>query len=268
LRFIQQRWFQILLGGVLLFFGAEQALKFTGNANFIPTVILLGAFVVPVAFVAYFYSKERAIDRATHAGVPLLLTSACFLLGGAIGVVTAGTLEYETLSNLTPFALFGVGVIEEAAKLIFPLAIYLYARYRSEADGLLFGVASGMGFATLETMGYGLVALIQSKGNVGALQEVLLVRGLLSPAGHAAWTGLVCAALWRKREQTGKSFNPGVLAVYALVVVLHALWDIAGSSQSLIIAYGGYVIIGGTSLTLLILRLREGRRSSLSIPVA
>lgn len=90
------------------------------------------------------------------------------------------------------FALLGVGLIEESAKLIFPLIFYFAGRYRSEASGILFGVASAMGFAALETMGYAFVTLLQSKGRLGALDEVLLVRGLMSPAGHAAWCAPSC----------------------------------------------------------------------------
>ncbi len=262
LRFVSRQWFQLFVGGALLFFGAEQALKFTNNPNLVPTVLLLGAFVVPVAFVAFFYGQERAVDKLSQVEAPLITAVYCFFVGGVIGVITAGFLEYETLSKLTIPSLFIVGLIEEGAKLIFPVAIYIRARYRSEADGLLFGVASGMGFAALETMGYGLVALIKSQGNMGTLEEVLLIRGLLSPVGHAAWTGLICAALWRQRERTGRLFNPSVIWIFVLAVVLHALWDIAGSSQLTFIAYPGYVVIGGISLTLLIRRLREARRGS------
>jgi RsiW-degrading membrane proteinase PrsW (M82 family) len=224
-------------------------------------VLLLGAFIVPVAFVAFFYGQERAIDKLVHVEAPLRIVAACFFVGGIIGVVTAGFLEYATLTKLTISGLFIVGLIEESAKLIFPIAIYIRAHYRSEADGLLFGVASGMGFAALETMGYGLVSLMQSGGNVGILEGTLLIRGLLSPVGHAAWTGLICATLWRQRERTGKLFNPSVIWVFVLAVVLHALWDIAGLSQQAFISYPGYVIIGGISLMLLIRKLREARRS-------
>jgi RsiW-degrading membrane proteinase PrsW (M82 family) len=261
LDFINRLWFRLFVGGALLFFGAEQALKFTRNPNLIPTVLLLGAFVVPVAFVAFFYGQERAVDKSVHVEAPLNIAAACFFIGGVIGVLTAGFVEYATLTKLTISSLFIVALIEESVKLIFPIAIYIRGRYRSEADGLLFGVASGMGFAALETMGYGLVALIESQGNVGVVQEILLIRGLLSPAGHAAWTGLICAVLWHQRERTGRSFNPSIIWVFALAVVLHALWDIAGSSQQAFISYPGYAIIGGISLMLLIRRLREARRS-------
>ena len=261
LRFIKSQWFRIFVGGTLLFFAVEQTLKFTGNPKFIPIVLVLGAFVVPVSFVAFFYGQERAIDKLVQVEAPLRIVVACFFVGGVIGVITAGFVEYETLSRLTISSLFIVGLIEESAKLIFPVIIYLRSSYRSEADGLLFGVASGMGFAALETMGYGLTSLMQSKGNVGILEETLLIRGLLSPVGHAAWTGLICATLWRQRERTGKLFNPSVIWVFVLAVVLHALWDIAGFSQQAFISYPGYVIIGGVSLMLLIRKLREARRS-------
>ncbi|HEY0695286.1 MAG TPA: PrsW family intramembrane metalloprotease [Kribbella sp.] len=92
-----------------------------------------------------------------------------------------------------------VGLIEEAAKLVVPVILVVFARhrYRSVASGIVIGIAVGTGFAVLETMGYAFVALIQSGGNVGAAEETLLIRGLLSPAGHAAWTGLACWGLWR-----------------------------------------------------------------------
>ena len=261
LRFVKSEWFRIFVVGTLVFFGAEQALRFTGDAVFVPMVLLVGAFIVPVTFVAFFYGQERAVDRLVHVEAPLRMVATCFLVGGVIGVVIAGFVEYATLTKFTVSSLFIVGLIEEGAKLIFPIAIYLRSHYRSEADGLLFGVASGMGFAALETMGYGLVALIQSGGSVGMLEQTLLIRGLLSPVGHAAWTGLVCAALWGERGRTGKTFNPIVIGVFALAVMLHALWDIAALSQQASVTYSGYVIIGGISLILLIRRLREARRS-------
>ncbi len=178
----------------------------TQNALFFPIVILLGAFIVPVTFVAYFYDYVRDRD------ISLPLLTSCFVVGGTIGVIVSGFIEYGTLRNLGVASLFGVGFIEESAKLIFPIVMFVMWKYRHEADGLLFGVAAGMGFAALETMGYAMVELVKSGGSVGTLQQVLLIRGLLSPSGHAAWTGFVCAVLWRQRQKTGRvvrSTGPG-----------------------------------------------------------
>jgi RsiW-degrading membrane proteinase PrsW (M82 family) len=266
-QFVRQTWFQILLAGIVLFVGAEQAMKVTANLNFLPTVLLLGAFTVPATFVAYFYQREQASDRGLHRNGVLVTATLTFLIGGVIGVIVAGFLEYETLIKLGPLLLLAVGLIEEACKLIFPLVLYWRGQYRSEADGLLFGVASGMGFAALETMGYGLVTLVRSAGNVGALEEVLLIRGFLSPAGHAAWTGFVCAVIWREREQKHRRLlNRNVIGAFILVAVLHTLWDTVSvfGGPTLIrtlIVLIGYMIIAAVSLTLLARRARESMRA-------
>src|SRR5438094_6996365 len=164
LGFVRSAWFRLFLGGLALLLLVVGALARTGDPIYVPTVLLLGAFLVPVTLVAYLYEREPVGD------VPLATVAVCFLWGGALGTVIAGLLEYRTLHALGPLALLGVGLIEESAKLVVPLGLYLRGRYRSEADGLLFGVAAGMGFAALETMGYGFVALLQSRGNIGALE--------------------------------------------------------------------------------------------------
>jgi RsiW-degrading membrane proteinase PrsW (M82 family) len=262
--FTRSRWFQILMVGIVLFVATEQALRLTGTPNLIPTVLLLGAFLVPLTFVAYFYGQERSIDRDSHQEQsPLISAATSFLIGGVLGVAAAATIEYAALRNMSLPSLFGVGFIEELAKLIVPLIIFTRWQHRSEADGLLLGVASGMGFAALETMGYGLTVLIQSQGNIGILEEVLFMRGLLSPAGHAAWTGFVCAILWRERNRGwGKRSNLLIAGAFLLAVVLHSVWDIVNSLSSqtiiqFIILILGNLVIAAVSLTLLFRRLRE-----------
>ncbi len=259
-RFFHRKWFQILFGGLLLFIATEEAFRITGNSNFFPTVILLGALLVPVSFIAYVY------DRIPAKEISLSCILICFLGGGAVGVIAAALLEFQTIQNMGIPMLLVVGLVEEGAKLIFPLIQYARWKYRSEADGLLFGVAAGMGFAALETMGYGLVALIQSRGDVSVLEQVLLIRGLLSPAGHAAWTGFLCAVMWRERGKRRQGLlSLSVISAFVLAIVLHTLWDtvngLGGSTAGgLIIVILGNVAIAAISLTLLIRRMREAVR--------
>jgi protease PrsW len=254
-------WLQILIIGVVLFIGTEQALRITANLNFFPTVLLLGAFTVPIAFVAYFYEHVRDRDIS-----PVLLTT-CFVVGGVVGLVAAGALEYGTLPDIGVIGVLGVGLIEEAVKLVFPVVMYVIWRYRHEADGLLFGVAAGMGFAALETMGYGLVSFIQSVGDITTLEQVLIVRGFLSPAGHAAWTGFFCAVLWRERERRGQAaVNARVIGAFILVVALHILWNIANSlvyetAAQFAILLLANLAIAAISLTLVIRRYFEARKA-------
>ena len=91
---------------------------------------------------------------------------------------------------------------------------------------MIIGVASGMGFATLETMGYGFSALLQAAAASSASTQTLLLRALLSPAGHVAWTGLTVAALCADRVRPGRAApSPGWSWPFVAAVLLHAAWD-------------------------------------------
>jgi protease PrsW len=259
----RRHWFQIFVSGLILLFLVEGTLVATGDPNYLPSVILLGAFLVPVTFTTYLY------ERLPNWEVPLPPIAICFIWGGVLGTVVAGTLEYDVMKSLGSLPKLGIGVIEEGAKLILPLVFYFLGRYRSEAAGIVLGVATAAGFAGLETMGYGLVSFLSSKGNLGILDEVLLVRGLTSPAGHIAWTGLVCAVLWRERLKAGHAtLNWRVGGAFATAVILHALWDTFASMKSssfveFLGIQGVSLLIALVSLTLLIRQVREARRATI-----
>ncbi len=258
--------FRILAGGTLLFFLIDTLARQANNPGYIPLVIVVGAFVVPVAFVSYIYEREPGRD------IPVRSVALCFVWGGALGVTVAGFLEYATLQGLGTAQLLGVGVIEESAKLIFPLAVYFRGRYCSEADGLIFGVAAGMGFAAFETIGYGLAAA-QSSGGIGSAEATLIVRGLLSPAGHGAWTGLVCAFLWRERENVGRRIVDLPLAgAFSAAVILHTLWDTFNTQTGPTLLETAGIEIGSGIIALLSLALlfhmvnEAARRRPLYVP--
>lgn len=216
-------WLGVLIIGLVLYVIVLRTLVHTQNPNFVPALILLGATVVPMSFLTFAQARTGRWQVPASA----LVVSAFF--GGVIGIVVAGTLEYNTLRGLGMLPLLLVAVIEETAKLIVPVVLLftILARHerRLPSDGLIIGVASGMGFAALETMGYAFTALISSDGNIGAVQETLFLRGLTAPAGHTAWTGLTAGALWAFiATPTGKRFLE-FLATFAGAVVLHSIWD-------------------------------------------
>ena len=148
---LRRPWLQVLLAGSVLWLALTWATLTTKNFHLVPSVIVVGAFLGPVAFVAYVYERTREVP------LPMLLW--CFIVGGLLGVATASVLEYRTLIDLRTMPTIMIGLIEESCKLLVPIAIFMLGRYRREADGLVFGVASGLGFAAFESMGYGLTAL-------------------------------------------------------------------------------------------------------------
>jgi protease PrsW len=258
LHFVRHTWFLVLSVGLAVFLAMEAVLVVTDNLNLLPTVILLGATLVPVAFVTYVYQRTQVKD------IPIATIAVTVFLGGAIGLILAGLLEYATLRELGYLQLLGVSTIEESAKLVIPVALYLRGHHRSEADGLLFGVASGMGFAAMESMGYGLVSFLQSQGSIGALQLTLLVRALFAPVGHAAWTGLACAVIWRERQRAGRNvLNWAVVGAFLVAVLLHTAWNTMASLTDhtsigwVGIEFIGLIVVGLVSLVILIRRMRE-----------
>jgi RsiW-degrading membrane proteinase PrsW (M82 family) len=232
-------WVGVLVVGFGLFEAVRQALLTTLNPNLVPALILLGAAVVPVAFVAFVAGRRLGFGVA---GGAIGLTA---LVGGVVGVVTAGVLEYDTLHRLGMVPLLLVGLIEEAAKLIVPAILLLVLRPRHPADGLLLGVASGAGFAVLETMGYAFVVLVQSSGDLSAVDSVLYLRGVLSPAAHMAWTGITAAALWHAADERwrGRALG-GFLGAFVLAAALHTAWDAVNSTIL-------YAVLAVVSLVLL-----------------
>ena len=128
-----------------------------------------------------------------------------------IGTIVAATLEFDVLRALGGLPMLGVGLIEETSKLLVPLALLIpLRRHRTAADGLIIGVACGAGFAALETMGYAFTTLIHSGGSITDTVDILLLRGVLSPAGHMAWTGITAAALYAAAAEPGPSGDPAV----------------------------------------------------------
>jgi RsiW-degrading membrane proteinase PrsW (M82 family) len=214
-------WLPVLGVGAVLYELVRETLQFTGDPVYVPTLLLLGAAVVPVAFLAFISGRRLSY------GVGAWTVGLTALLGGVVGVLVAGVLEFETLRSYGDLPVVMVGSIEELAKLLVPAAaLLLFRRAPQPAGGLLLGVACGAGFAVLETMGYALVALVRSGGDLTLVNSLLVDRGLLSPAAHMAWTGLAGAALWWAAADHWR-FRAVVrfVVVYLVVAGLHAGWD-------------------------------------------
>src|SRR5215213_10031980 len=75
-------WLPIFAGGLALWVATMLVTFATQNSNLIPTIILLGSFLVPVTFVTYAFSRADPIIT------PQRIFSA-FIVGGILGVLGA-----------------------------------------------------------------------------------------------------------------------------------------------------------------------------------
>lgn len=242
-------WIGVLVVGIIAYIVVLRALVATENINFFPTLILLGSVTVPLAVLVFAWGTGAGLGST--AG-PVLVA---VLGGGIIGTVTAGIWEYDTARQLGALPVIGIGLIEEFAKLIVPLALLAVLPSRRQQSGVIIGIAAGMGFATLETMGYGFTALLQAR-SLAAVDETLLLRALLVPAGHVAWTGVTVAAIWRIpwARHRGRAVVLAVLA-FLLAVILHACWD--GINSWVV-----HIVLGVISIALLLIVLHRTHRQA------
>ncbi|MFI6484867.1 PrsW family intramembrane metalloprotease [Nonomuraea sp. NPDC050663] len=207
-------WLKVFLIGLALWVATIVVTMSTLNSNLIPTLVLLGSFLVPVTFVVWAYDR----GRSEHVTVELLFRA--FVVGGVLGVLGASLLETWLLKP-SIWMYLGVGFIEEGVKLLALLFVARHLHRRTLRDGLVLGATVGFGFAAFESAGYAFNAMFTEEGHLSLQQlvETEVLRGLLAPLGHGLWTAIVGGVLF-----SGAGLLP-ILLAYLGVSVLHALWD-------------------------------------------
>jgi RsiW-degrading membrane proteinase PrsW (M82 family) len=235
-------WRRVLLIGLLLYVISIVLTVLTGNPNLFPTMILLGNFLIPITFVIFLYERQH-LSSITFPHLML-----CLSYGGVLGICAAGFLEplllsygrsdfLGTPSTIDPITALKIGLIEEFVKGLVVVFMARNLRHTSELNGLLIGAAVGMGFAALESTGYAFSMFLDAFAKVGKNpvdQEVVAIfvavgdtalRSLLAPFGHAVWTALLAAVLFRESSSNRFRITGLVILTYFTVALLHGLWD-------------------------------------------
>ncbi|MHB8618172.1 MAG: PrsW family intramembrane metalloprotease [Chloroflexota bacterium] len=216
-------WWRFFLTGLLLWVASVVVTELTNNFNMIPTVVLLGSFLVPATAVVWYLDHYHSPELTPN------LVMRAFIVGGVLGVLAASLLESWLLSDGV-LVYLGVGFIEEFAKFIALVVIARRMQRYAVRDGVVLGAAVGFGFAALESSGYALTELFVREGSgvalsLGSLVLTEILRGVLSPVGHGLWTAVLGGALFRAHRGGRFRLTRGVIGTYVLVSLLHALWD-------------------------------------------
>lgn len=259
-------WLKVLVTAAVFYILLLAALLLTGNSNLFPTLVMVGSFMVPVAYVAFFYER-RHLSRLT---MPTL--SLTFMYGGLLGVIAASLLEPFFIRHLDLSAILKIGFIEEFAKILGVLVIARHRRHDSEMDGLILGAAAGMSFAALESSGYAFTAFLKSNGSISVAVGVTLIRALLSPLGHGTWTAILASVLFRESRNGHFRIDLQVIGAYLFVSILHAMWDGLALVTAAVFNLGLSILItdsliGIVGLGVLWLRWREAVRLQTVLPL-
>lgn len=230
---IPRQYWRIFLIGLVAYIAASRVLGSTGNTNLVPLVTLLGSALVPVTFVVFCWEQRAFAD------FPPTVVGLAFVSGATVGLLTAAILEPKFVVGVGFGAALIIALIEETAKAGAALWFLGDNRRYREFDGLVLGAAVGMGFAALETAGYGFsfflygfVAAVQAQLSyadalsfgIKEMIQVLDVRMALAAFGHGIWTAIICAAIWRERRESTSRITSSFVPAYAISVLLGNLW--------------------------------------------
>lgn len=254
-------WWKALLAGLALWLATIVVTSTTHNTNLIPTLILLGSFLVP--FCVVMFAAERISGTLAQLDVFM-----AFFLGGAFGVLGAALLEGH-LDN-SPWRYLQVALVEEFVKALILLVLGRAVVLKTAPQGALLGACIGAGFAAFESAGYAFSAAVTSQGiDLGSLLQSEAARSILTPLCHVLWTALLGAVIFGAANRAasaaaaargtsngthgshGSHGSPVanespryrltgvVLGTFAGVVVLHALWDsmqeLAGDAAAVVL---------------------------------
>jgi RsiW-degrading membrane proteinase PrsW (M82 family) len=173
-------------------------------AGLITAALCVSVLLLPLLYALYLY------DAQVYKEEPLPVAAALGLLGIGIGIgVTIGTDRLVSSEATLSFTVTGgslamVGVvvplIQEAVKTLPAVALRVRPAFRDETmDGLVFGVAAGLGFGVGESFVRfaNVISDLPVRSTPGSWIYPLLTTAVLLPLLQGTATGILCAAGWR-----------------------------------------------------------------------
>ncbi|MGN0833946.1 MAG: PrsW family glutamic-type intramembrane protease [Kiritimatiellia bacterium] len=240
-----------LIGSGVVYFLFACASEQFKNVYLIPGQIMTGAMAIPLATLLFFFEMNARRNVSLYRVIRLVF------LGGILSLIFSLVLfELPSEIKLGWMGASIAGLIEEPGKLIALLVVARSAKYKYKLNGLLFGACVGTGFATFESMGYAFTILLRE--GIKAMNSNIMLRGLLSPFGHIAWTAICGAAIWRVKGSapfTLSMVKDGRFWRLAIVpVVLHIIWN----ADFELPFYGKQLLLGFVAWTVILALIQEG----------
>jgi RsiW-degrading membrane proteinase PrsW (M82 family) len=243
----------VLLIGLVLWIATVAVAFFTRNLILLPTIVLLGSFLVPVTGVTWY------LDHDPSPALSPSRVMAAFIIAGVVGALAASLLEFWLVFGPGPIGMLKVGLIEEFVKGAGIVLFALGLRSLSTRDGMVLGATVGFGFAALESSGYALVSLFVVQGgqlylSLGSVVLTELIRGVLAPFSHGLWSAILGGVIFHASRNGRLRLSWSIVIAYLGVSILHGAFDTFGSVT-------GYVVISLVGLIPLAYLWRRGDRT-------
>ena len=217
-------------------------------AGLISAAILTAALLIPVLYLIYLYEAQVYRDAPATAlgftiggGVVLGIIVTVIVdhftssaaLGGPVGSET-GTLV--TLCIVVP-------IVQELLKPLPALLLREATDFRETVDGLVFGVAAGLGFGVAETIirFSSVLSNLENHTDPGNWIYPLLTIAITLPLLQGSATGAITAAVWRMRTGAAMLRDLGAVAIAVAAhigfIYVSQLMSDRGQSQLVILAW-------------------------------
>ncbi len=209
---------RVLALSIVAFIGFYIGVSLYQNPLFLPGMILFGSIITPISLLIFFWEIN------IFQNISIYKLTLTMVKGSIVSLLCAVTLFAILDGQNSPLI---IGFVEETAKVVTILLVADFRRYKYVLNGMLMGAAIGTGFAAFESAGYILVTVLQY--GIPTMLATVFWRALFTPGGHIAWAALTGATLIIvKGDRPFKMkmlLDPKFLGMFALVIVLHALWD-------------------------------------------
>ena len=207
------------------------------------------SFLPPLAFLVWARNHER------HGREPIPAVLGIFAHGATLGIAVAIALGLWLDLSLTGGSVVIAAVViaplvEELAK---ALGLGFVRRHVDELeDGLVYGVAVGLGFAATETFLYGILELTDD--SVASALAVVVTRNFSSMLLHAGSSALLGFGYAAMRLRGGSL--AGLVPYYLLAAALHALYNLLVLSDNWL-GFVAAVVMVFTVITVLLRRVKQ-----------
>lgn len=210
---------RIFLIIIICYFGLYVGFDVFENPNFLPGLIIMGSFMVPISLLIFFWEMNTPQNISIYEIIKILF------IGGVISLIITTSLDAFVGEQSSSVII--IGIVEETAKLLPIIWVVKNRKYKYILNGLLIGAAIGAGFAAFESAGYALRTGIQN--GTEAMYSIILLRGILAAGGHVVWASLSGAALFMVKGDRKFRWNMLLkirfLRIFVIVMIMHSLWD-------------------------------------------
>lgn len=235
-----------LVGGLLVVVGLVAG-------GLVVAAVLTAAVLVPVLYLVYLY--EAQVYRDAPAQVIGLTMAA----GAALGVLVVSVanavvpsrapLDLQGATGVLVVATVLLPAVEEVLKPIPAFTLRRLKQFDQTIDGLVFGIAAGLGFAAAETLVdfSRIVSYEPLHTSSGSWLFPLLGVAVLSPLMQASCTGAIVASLWRRNQpKTGRLLYvagiPVAITAHVAFSFVSRLIANQGANQATVLVWQAVVV--------------------------